>query len=204
MGGKTAHCRASTVKTGQATHCASNQPCILVHRCHFQLPPPARISQLDPGKEKKKEERRLNLKQCNYLKNPTSNTGQCEPAVASRSTLHAKRISNKGKPDTGNTSLRLSGHFQHFISNKERRCRAASNLLGEVTLRDDELNKNKKDNKRVKSEKNKKSSAALTRNEAKSMSTRLLAGESFAIFQIKAELCFAKSGRWIICGDLEC
>lgn len=31
-------------------------------------------------------------------------------------------------------------------------------------------------------------SAALTRNEAKSMSTRLLAGESFAIFQIKAEL----------------
>lgn len=27
---------------------ASNQPCILVHRCHFQPPPPIRISQLGP------------------------------------------------------------------------------------------------------------------------------------------------------------
>lgn len=49
-------------------------------------------------------------------------------------------------------------------------------------------------------------SAALTRNEAKSMSTRLLAGESFAIFQIKAELSFAftkNSHCWSICGDFD-
>lgn len=50
-------------------------------------------------------------------------------------------------------------------------------------------------------EKHRLGSPALTRNEAKSMSTRLLAGESFAIFQIKAGLCFAfrRDDYCIIC-----
>lgn len=48
-----------SVKTGQAMHCASNQPCILVHRCHFQPLPPVQKSQLDP--EKQKKERRFSL-----------------------------------------------------------------------------------------------------------------------------------------------
>lgn len=115
---KNKRCRASAVRTGQAMHCASNQPCILVHRCHFQRLPPIQISQLGP--EKKKTERRLsvNKRQCWYFSILPSIV-QCEPAVAPWSPLHAKCISNKGKPDTGNTSLWLSGHFQHFSSNKE-------------------------------------------------------------------------------------
>lgn len=59
-------------------------------------------------------------------KNRPSNIVHCEPAVASWSPLHAKRISNKGKADTGNTSLWLSGHFQYFISNKESRLKLAA------------------------------------------------------------------------------
>ena len=48
--------------------------------------------------------------------------------------------------------------------------------------------------KKRKKKKHKLGSAALTRNEAKSMSTRLLAGESFAIFQVKSRafLCVNK------------
>lgn len=48
--------------------------------------------------------------------------------------------------------------------------------------------------------------AALTRNEAKSMSTRLLAGESFAIFYTNVDFSFASAntlGGCIICGDFE-
>lgn len=80
--------------------------------------------------------------------------------------------------------------------------RAGSNLLLlQVTLNDGGLDKNQSKLKRKKyiyiykfktlKKKQRLGSAALTRNEAKSMSTRLLAGESFAIFQIKAELSFA-------------
>lgn len=79
--------------------------------------------------------------------------------------------------------------------------RAGSNLLLlQVTLNDGGLNKNQSKLKRKyiyiyknlkHLKKQRLGSAALTRNEAKSMSTRLLAGESFAIFQIKAELSFA-------------
>ena len=57
-------CWASTVKTGQAMHCASNQPCILVHTCHFQLPPRAQISQPDP---EKKRTGSLNKKSCCFF-----------------------------------------------------------------------------------------------------------------------------------------
>lgn len=71
-------------------------------------------------------------------------------------------------------------------------------LLLQVTLNDGGLNKNQSKLKRKyiyinlkHLKKQRLGSAALTRNEAKSMSTRLLAGESFAIFQIKAELSFA-------------
>lgn len=114
------------MKTGQAMHCASNQPCILVHRCHFQLPPPARISQLDPGKRGKRQKVFQFKVMSFFKKNRLSNIVHCEPAVASWSPLHAKRISNKGKADTGNTSLWLSGHFQYFISNKESRLKLAA------------------------------------------------------------------------------
>ena len=61
---------------------------------------------------------------------------QCEPAVAPWFTLHAKCISNKGKPDTGNTSLWLNGHFQYFCSNKEAHWRAGLNLLTPLILMD--------------------------------------------------------------------
>lgn len=59
--------RAFTVKTGQAMHYASNQPCILVHRCHFRLPPPIQISQLGPVKKKTERRFSVNKKQCRYI-----------------------------------------------------------------------------------------------------------------------------------------
>lgn len=133
-----------------------------------------------------------------------NNIVQCEPAVAP----HAKCISNKGKPDTGNTSLWLSGHFQYFSSNKKRHWRAGLNLLILARLRDvcfiEQREIKASWTAKKKKKKHRLGSAALTRNEAKSMSTRLLAGESFAIFQIKAELSFAwtkKNCRCIIGGD---
>lgn len=129
-------------------------------------------------------------------KNRPSNIVHCEPAVASWSPLHAKRISNKGKADTGNTSLWLSGHFQYFISNKESRLKLAATTSHTERRRVEQKSKQTEEEiyiyinlKHLK--KQRLGSAALTRNEAKSMSTRLLAGESFAIFQIKAELSFA-------------
>lgn len=42
-------------KAGHAL--ASNRPCILVHRCHFQPPPLIRISQLDPVEWKNRQTR---------------------------------------------------------------------------------------------------------------------------------------------------
>lgn len=88
-------------------------------------------------------------------------------------------ISNKGKPDPGNTSTVISNsdtgsRFKLHPSEDETgvfiEISAVKLTLGLKKIRLVKL--------------------ALTRSEAKSMSTRLLAGESFAIFQIKAELFF--------------
>lgn len=153
--------------------------------------------------KKNKNKKKTNTVQCEgktlcwYYFSIINDIVRGEPAVAP----HAKCISNKGKPDPGNTSLWLSGHFLHFsptelaetrslYSNTGRTCRViwrkAIKSVWKIGL----------------AKKIWLGLEALTRNEAKSISTRLLAGESFAIFQIKAELfsvCTKNDCRCIIC-----